>query len=86
MTLTSGEDEDAVALAAADATHSTTLSQPLHQLITAFSRATATSDSETLSNDFLYYSFANIMSQVSCVPPHCFLFQYYPIDMIGINI
>ena len=38
--------------------------QPLHQLITAFSRSASTDESDLLSSDFLYYSFANIMSQV----------------------
>ncbi len=37
---------------------------PLGQLITAFSRAATTEASEVLQNDFLYISYANIMSQV----------------------
>lgn len=40
--------------------------QPLGQLITAFSRAATIEQSDTLHNDHLYISYANIMSQVSC--------------------
>lgn len=39
--------------------------QPLSQLITAFSRAATTEAIEKLEADFLYYSYANIMSMVS---------------------
>ena len=38
--------------------------QPLGQLITAFSRAATTQIPELLEQDFLYISYANIMSQV----------------------
>ena len=39
--------------------------QPLGQLITAFSRAATTQTQELLEADFLYISYANIMSQVN---------------------
>ncbi len=39
--------------------------QPLGQLITAFSRAATTEQASNLANDFLYISYANIMSQVT---------------------
>ena len=38
--------------------------QALSQLITAFSRAATTEQIEKLESDFLYFSYANIMSQV----------------------
>ena len=38
--------------------------QPLKQLITCFSRAATTAQSDQLEGDYLYINYANIMGQV----------------------